>query len=171
MTDRDFQSLLERNGLLSGLDPFSRTALAMHFTASRFAPGEVVLAAGALGDRMMLVLSGHVDVRVAAEDGVHVVATLGPDNLLGEVAFFGRVGGRTANVVAQTEVVAAQLTRAVYDGMVETDPGAAETLEKVVLDVMLARVADTNARMVDLVAEHKDNPLFQAEARMLARKM
>lgn len=171
MSDHDFQALLDHNQLLADLDPFSRTALGMHFQPARFAPREVVLEAGATGDRMLLLLSGEVEIHLPRQGDDQAVTVLGPDSLLGEVAFFGRVGGRTATVVARTEVVAAVLTRPVYDRMVETDPGAAETLEKLVLDLMLKRVADTNARMVALVGRHKDDDLFQAEARMMARKL
>lgn len=171
MIDRDFQGLLEHSGLLSGLDPLSRTALGMHFQAARFAPGEVVLEAGETGDRMMLILSGQVEIHLPEQAGGQPLTELGPDSLLGEVAFFGRVGGRTATAVARGEVVAAELSRATYDHMVQVDPGAAETLEKLLLDVMLDRVADTNARMVALIGQHKDDALFQAEARMMARKL
>lgn len=170
MIDQDFHALLDGSGLLSRLDPLSRTALGMHFQSARFAPGEVVLEAGTVGDRMMLVLSGQVEIHLPAREEDQALIVLGPDSLLGEVAFFGRVGGRTATAIARGEVVAAQLTRAAYDGMVQVDPGAAETLEKLLLDVMLDRVADTNARMVALLSQHKDDALFQAEARMMARQ-
>lgn len=172
--DRDFQALLEGSPLLGDLDDLSRTALCMHFQADRFAPGEVLLQAGATGDRMLLVLQGQVQVRLPAQDegAPMVLAELGADQLLGEVAFFGQDIPRTADAVAvEGEVVAAQLTRETYDTMLQTDPGAAETLEKVVLDVMLERISSTNQRMVDLVAQHSGDGTFRAVARMIARKL
>lgn len=166
--DRDFQRLLDHSTLLQSLDPFSRTALGMHFQSARFAPGETMLEAGASGDRLLLVLSGEARVRLPTAETTGI--TLGPDSLLGEVAFFGRVEGRTATVVAQGEVVAAVLTRETYRHMVETDPGAAETLEKLALRLLLERVAETNARTVSILTRHEDDPVFQAEARMMARR-
>lgn len=171
MLDRDFETLLESSYFLAGLDPFSRTALAMHLHPARFAPDDVILAAGAVGDSMYILLSGSVRVQLPGKMGAHIVARLGPDHLLGEIAFFGRVGGRIADVVADGDVDAAQITRATYNKMVETDPGAAETLEKLVLDVMLTRVADTDSQMVAVFADHPNDPVFQAEARMLAGRM
>lgn len=170
MTDPQFQSLLEGNGLLSGLDPLSRTALCMYFHPADFAAGEVLLAAGGGGDRMLLLLSGQVEVRVPAGGDTHAVATLGPDNLLGEVAFFGQDQPRTADVVALDTVRTALLDRATYQTMLASDPGATETLEKLVLDLMLDRVAETNDRMVELVRAHADDPAFRATARMLASR-
>ncbi len=166
--DRDFLALLDRSALLQGLDPLSRTALGMHFQSVRYAPGETMMAAGSVGDRLVLVLSGDAQVRLADTDADPL--TLGPDSLLGEVAFFGQVPGRTATVLAQTEVVAATLTRETYQAMVATDPGAAETLEKLVLSLLMERVAATNARTVAILARHEHDPIFQAEARMLARR-
>lgn len=170
--DRDFQALLEGSPLLGDLDDLSRTALCMHFQSARFAPGEVLLQAGAAGDRMLLIMQGEVEVRLPEADGGEVLATLGKDQFLGEVAFFGKDIPRTADAVAHGgEVIAAQLTRETYDHMLQVDPGAAETLEKVVLGVMLDRIASTNQRMVDLVAEHAGTGTFRAVARMIARKL
>lgn len=168
--DRDFQALLEGSALLGDLDPLSRTALCMHFRSARFAPGEVMLEAGGAGDRMLLLLQGSVEVRLPAQEGGAALAELGPDHLLGEVAFFGLDVPRTADAVPVDEVVAAQLTREIYDHMLQVDPGAAETLEKLVLDVMLDRVESTNRRMVELVARHGGDGTFRAMARMMARK-
>lgn len=171
--DRDFAALLEQSALLSGLDPFSRTALGMHFRAARFAPGEALIRHGQPAERVLLLLQGQVEVRVPDQPGTggHLVATLGQDAMLGEVAFFGHQTTATADVVADGEVVAAELSRATYDGMVQTDPGAAETFEKLVLGVMMDRVDDTNARVVALVRDHADDPSFRAAARMLARQL
>ncbi len=167
----DFQQLLASSTLLGGLDPFSRTALTMHFVEARFAAGERILSAGAPGRRMLLILSGEVEVRLPKPDGAARLATLGPDQLLGEVAFFGHQTARVADADAVTPVVAAQLTGEIYEGMLQTDPGAAETLEKLVLDVMLSRIASTNQQVVSLVAEHAHDGTFRAEARMMARKL
>lgn len=171
--DRDFAALLEQSPLLSGLDPFSRTALGMHFRPARFAPGEHLIRHGQPPERVLLLLQGQAEVRVPDAPGQegHLVTTLGGDHLLGEVAFFGHETPASADVIAQGEVVAAELSRDTYDGMVQSDPGAAETFEKIVLGVMMDRVDDTNARVVALVRDHADDPSFRAAARMLARKL
>lgn len=166
--DRDFLALLDQSPLLQSLDPLSRTALGMHFRSARYAPGETLMAAGAQGDRLILVLKGQAQVHLSGQAPPLI---LGPDSLLGEVAFFGRVPGRTATVTAQGEVVAAVLTRETYDEMVRVDPGAAETLEKLILRLLIQRVAQTNARTVALLAQHESDPVFQAEARMMARSV
>ena len=171
MNDREFQALLERSHLLDGLDPLSRTALCMHFRPAHFGPGELLLQTGSAGDRMFLLLQGEARVRLPTEHGPVDLGLFGPDSFIGEVAFFGQDETRTADVVASSEIHAAQLTRETYDQMLRVDPGAAETLEKLVLDLMLERVAATNARMVELVAAQGDDGTFRAAARMLARDL
>ncbi len=166
-----FEALLQASAFLGDLDPFSRTALCMHFEEVHHAAGDVVMRAGEAGDRILLLLDGWLEVRLPADQGGELMATLGADQLLGEVAFFGLGVARVADAIAVDDLVAASLSRATYDAMLQSDPGAAETLEKLVLDVMLRRISSINEQVVELVGSDDADPAFRAEARFIAREL
>lgn len=166
-----FEALLQSSGFLGDLDPFSRTALCMYFEEEHHAPGDVVMHAGARGDRLLLLLAGRVEVRLPGDPGEAPMATLGADALVGEVAFFGLDVNRVADVIAVEDVVAAALSRTTFDAMRARDPGAAETLEKLVLDVMLRRISSVNEQVVAVVGSDGADASLRAEARFIAREL
>ena len=62
-----------------------------------YAPGDVIFAAGELGDRMYVVIEGEVDV----VSGGRTIETTGPGGLFGEMALIDR-SPRSAGAVART---------------------------------------------------------------------
>jgi len=81
-----------------------------------FEPGAVLFHQGDPGDYMLLILEGRLDVEVATPgdvgnaEKVTVVATLGPQDLLGELALFLPDSRRTATIRAKTQVVVQKMT-------------------------------------------------------------
>jgi CRP/FNR family transcriptional regulator, cyclic AMP receptor protein len=71
----------------------------------RYSAGQVIFSAGQRGDTMYVVVEGRVDII----QGDRLVATLGPDELFGEMALIDK-GPRSATAVARTPTIVAPVT-------------------------------------------------------------
>jgi CRP-like cAMP-binding protein len=91
--------LLRRVPLFSSIDTSRLKLLA--FTSERltFAPGAVLFREGDRGQSAYLILGGKVDVSVASPNGEVVVAQIGANNIVGEMALLCEMP-RTATVTA-----------------------------------------------------------------------
>jgi extracellular factor (EF) 3-hydroxypalmitic acid methyl ester biosynthesis protein len=70
----------------------------------RFRLGEEIIRQGSLGDRLYFVRSGEASVELAGTKARAMVASLGPDDICGDMAFLDR-GSATAAVVAKSDPV------------------------------------------------------------------
>ena len=86
--------------------------------------GEVLTKEGERGHELMIVLDGTVEVR---HDG-QVLATLGPGDVLGEVALFESEARRTATAVATTRVTIAFVARHDLEHLMAEVPALADRL-------------------------------------------
>jgi CRP/FNR family cyclic AMP-dependent transcriptional regulator len=110
--------------LFSDLTPDQLRHLA-HVAARVQEPkGEVLTKEGERGHELMIVLDGTVEVR---HDG-RVLATLGPGDVLGEVALFEPEARRTATSVATTRVTVAFVARHDLDHLMAEAPELADRL-------------------------------------------
>jgi CRP-like cAMP-binding protein len=66
--------------------------------------GEEIIRQGSLGDRMHIIRSGEASVELAGTSSRTVVATLGPEDICGDMAFLEK-GRTTAAVIAKSEEV------------------------------------------------------------------
>lgn len=82
-----------------------------------FASGETIFAKGDPGDRMYVITSGTVRV----EDSGRLIATLGPGELLGELALID-ASPRSADAVAETGCVLAPIDRPRFLFLVQQTP-------------------------------------------------
>lgn len=82
-----------------------------------FAAGETIFAKGDPGDRMFVITAGTV--RIA--DGERVIATLGPGELLGELALID-ASPRSADAVAETACALAPIDRPRFLFLVQQTP-------------------------------------------------
>jgi CRP-like cAMP-binding protein len=69
-----------------------------------FKLGEEIIKQGALGDSIFIIRRGEASVELAGTNSRSVVASLGPDDICGDIAFLER-GRATAAVVAKDEIV------------------------------------------------------------------
>lgn len=83
----------------------------------RFAAGETIFSKGDPGDRMYVITSGFVVV----EDEGEEIETLGPGDLLGELALID-AAPRTASAVARTECSLAPIDRSRFLFLVQQTP-------------------------------------------------
>jgi len=97
---------LQQVDILSPLTPHAREDIAAAARMHSYSKGETMIRRGAEGDSMFIVHDGSVAIRV--DD--HEVARLGPGSVVGEMALLtGET--RTADVVAVTDVVAAEINK------------------------------------------------------------
>lgn len=134
--------------MLTALPPADRDALRAALVRSEFAPGAHLIRAGATDHALYILLSGEADVVV----GGMPIATLAAGALVGEFGFFEPFPERSADVVARTPVCAARLERSSYAGLQVASPSAAAGLERLVLGLLTARLAETNAQLSALLS-------------------
>lgn len=111
------------------LPPATIGALAAVLTEESFAPGEVIVTEGAVGDRAYLLASGRVEVSVSTSLGVAPLALLTTGELFGEIALLQPDRLRTATVTALTEVRILYVMAADFYDLLERYPAARDTFE------------------------------------------
>lgn len=106
----------------------------------RFSAGATIFAKGDPGDRMYVITAGTVRV----EDGDHLIATLGPGELLGELALID-AAPRSADAVACTDCALAPIDRPRFLFLVQQTPYFAVQ----VMQAMAERLRTERARNQD----------------------
>ncbi len=89
--------------LFAKIEPAKLKLLA--FTSERlsFMAGDEICREGDTGDAAYILLEGEADISVQAENGPMTVATLGKNDIIGEIAVLCDVP-RTATVIARTDL-------------------------------------------------------------------
>ena len=109
-------NLNEEVELLKGVPIFSKVEQAklklLAFTSEHleFMPGESICRQGEQGDAAFIVLDGAADVVVQSDHGLMKVASVGRNDIVGEIAILCDVP-RTASVLATTPLVALRVSK------------------------------------------------------------
>jgi len=104
-----------------------------------FAAGDVIFAEGQPGDDMYIVLEGQV----AIQQGERLLALVGPDEVIGELALIDR-GPRSASAIARTACVLAPISERQFLFMVQQTPFFALQVMRVLAERLRAtQNADT----------------------------
>lgn len=107
-----------------------------------FNAGDAIFTLGEPGEEMFIILDGTVAVFV----GARVVMTLGPGEIIGEMALVDDDHVRTATVKAETDVKVAPVDRHQFEFLVRNHPTFATEVMKT--------IADRLRRMNEYVAHH-----------------
>ncbi len=121
-------SRLRRVPLFADLPPEALAAIANRLELERFAPGDVIIRQGDLGDKLYLIDRGQVEV--TAEHGAGAeqhLNTLHEGDYFGEIALLLEIP-RTASVSALGPVQLLSLSKADFRQLVERLPGVAQRL-------------------------------------------
>lgn len=96
--------------LFAKIEPAKLKLLA--FTSERlsFMPGDEVCREGDNGDAAYIILEGEADISVNAANGPLIVATLGKNDIIGEIAVLCDVP-RTATVTAKSDLETLQVAK------------------------------------------------------------
>lgn len=108
-----------------GLDERDLALLQTEMTLVRFAPGERLFALGDPGDALYVSLRGDIGLRIPGSK--RRLASFAPGVTIGEMAVLLR-GTRSAEAVAETEVVALRLSAQAFDRMMVEQPVLAARL-------------------------------------------
>lgn len=127
-------------------------ALAEATVCHGFAPGELVIRAGAQGSSMFVVHRGRVDVQVADNGRPRTVATLNEGDFFGEMALFTGEP-RTANVVAKEETEVLEIGHLAIKRLFETNPALVEALSRTIAE-----------RRAGLKAKQDDTEMIKKES-------
>ena len=106
--------------------------------AETYQAGEFIFREGDLADRMYLVGGGSVSLRV----GEHVVETVGPAGLFGEMAVIDRES-RSASAIAESDCELVTIDKRRFWFLVQETPYFAE----IVMRVMAKRIRNMNSAL------------------------
>jgi CRP/FNR family transcriptional regulator, cyclic AMP receptor protein len=119
--------LLRRVPFFAEIEPAKLKLLA--FTSERvvFDPGNRLCRQGDPADAAYLIIDGHADVIVETPGGPLILATLGPNEIVGEIAILCNVP-RTATVCAKDRLVTLRISKEPFMRMVREFPNMAVSI-------------------------------------------
>ena len=152
---------IAHGSLLGGLDRDAIRKLLKLAEAEQVQAGQLLMRQGEPGDCAFLVLDGELDVVVETPLGEVVMATLGPQQIVGEIAIFSQLP-RTATVRARRDSSLLKLSRAAIGKVIARHPQAAVGL----LAALGRRVAALNRplAMLTLAAQALEQSDLDIEA-------
>ena len=134
--------MLRKVPFFGGLDPAKLKLLAFTSRSVKFEPGENLMNRGDPPDSVYVIIDGEVHILGETSAGEFVVATVGRNELQGEMGVISNTP-RGATVRAKTSVRALRIAADVFLRLVTDNPGCALH----VMRELSARVVAGNARV------------------------
>lgn len=136
-------ALLGRIDLFKHLEPSEIAEVAKHLKPRQFSKGEVVFKEKAPGDEMFLIEKGSVEVSLARDDVVLVLAELGRYSFFGEMALLTQ-RLRSATITALSDCTLYSLKRSDLHGLLGENPGLFAKVLLALAETLCTRIAATN---------------------------
>lgn len=133
---------LKRIPLFANIDTARLKLMAFASQRMSFKDGQALCEQGDAGDAAYIIIEGTADVLIETGDGPLKVATVGSNDIIGEIAILIDVP-RTATVRANGEVVTLKITKDLFFRMVSDFPEIA--IE--VMRVLAHRLEKTNEQL------------------------
>ncbi|MEO1200236.1 MAG: cyclic nucleotide-binding domain-containing protein [Pseudomonadota bacterium] len=124
-------TLLKSVPLFKGIAPGKLKLLAFISDRVRFSSGEALMEQGAEGDAAFVIIDGTADVVIGGDGDRRVVATLGRNDIVGEIAIIADIP-RTATVVARNDIEALMISKANFLKLLREVPEIALEVLRVV---------------------------------------
>jgi len=125
--------------------PAFSEALLAEFRAAGYPAGTVVMEQGSRSDWLMIIQAGHLTASHVLEDGTRQrLRRFSAPTVIGEIGVITGAN-RTAEIVAETEVVARWLTAARYEELRRTKPELIFELHEFIMKVQSERVVSLGA--------------------------
>ena len=118
-----------------------------------FGPGQVIVNAGDVADAAYMLIDGYVEITRPTPAGPLVVGTLGPMEIVGDMAIFAEMP-RTATVTATTRVDALRIAKEQFTSIIRANPDAALEL----IRILVMRLNNTTARLTESMSTSTPNP-------------
>ena len=140
----DIEKALERLPLFAPLPDVLQHEIAMHTERRLYAPGEIVIQQGDVGEELFVVERGDLDVLIDVHDGMQHIATLGPDDFFGEMSL---LTGAERSATVRTTGEACLLV--VSKEALQPVMGAMPEIAQQISDVLAVREAELQGRNRD----------------------
>lgn len=134
--------VLRRVPLFAKIDPAKLKLMAFASERMTYKPGQAVMRQGDPGDAAYVILQGEADVIVDGKNGPLVVAKVGTNDIIGDIAILIDIP-RTATVSATSELVTLKLTKDLFYQLINDFPEMA--IE--VMRVLAHRLEHTTAQL------------------------
>lgn len=139
------------SALIEDLTDAEADTLGSQMLRLRAAPGTVLIREGDVGDWMLLILEGTVDVTKTAENAVPSrLAVITPGAAVGEMSMLD-AAPRYASCTAIDPVEAALLTRATIAGLIKDHPAIGAKLLVKLTQLLAQRLRNTSNQVVKLL--------------------
>ena len=112
-----------------------------------FEEGQVLFNSGDAADAAYILIDGYVAISRPTPTGPVVVGSLGPKEIVGEIAIFADMS-RTATITATSRVDALRITKEQMMSIIRANPDAALEL----IRQLALRLANTTARLTELMS-------------------
>jgi CRP/FNR family cyclic AMP-dependent transcriptional regulator len=142
--------LLRRVPMFSEIEPARLKLLAFMSERVGFDPGKRLMQQGDPADAAYLIIDGHAEVILETPAGPVMVATLGANDFVGEMAILGDVP-RNATVRAKDRVIALRISKEPFMRMVREFP----TMAVSIMQELAHRLDSTNHQLSTALAEVK----------------
>ena len=119
--------LLRRVPFFAEIEPAKLKLLAFMSERVGYDPGKIVFRQGDRGDAAYLIIDGAADIIIDTPSGPVAIATLGINDIVGEMAILGDVP-RTATVQAKGRLVALRIAKDPFMRMVREFPNMAVSI-------------------------------------------
>ena len=142
--------LLRRVPIFAEIEPSKLKLLAFMSERVGFDSGKRLMQQGDPADAAYLIIDGHAEVILETPAGPVIVATLGANDFVGEMAILGDVP-RNATVRAKDRLVALRISKEPFMRMVREFP----TMAVSIMQELAQRVDLTNKQLSTALAEVK----------------
>jgi len=142
-------NLLRKIPIFANIEPSKLKLLA--FTSERltFAPGQVLFHQGDMGDAAYIIIEGEAEVVIDTTVGPMTVATVGRNEIIGEIAILCDVP-RTATVTASTRLVTLVIDKDLFFRLINEFPQMAVEI----LRELAQRLERSNVKLREAMSGH-----------------
>ncbi|HZI99232.1 MAG TPA: ATP-binding protein [Gemmatimonadaceae bacterium] len=131
--DQDLATRLAEHRMVGSAPPEERAWLIEHGDLTKFAVGDVVTAKGETANKLMVVLSGHIAIRIDRGAGSHKVMEWRAGDVAGLLPY-SRVVSPPGDVAAEEPTEVLRIMREMMPGMIHECPTLTATLVHAMVD-------------------------------------
>ncbi len=149
----DVHGFLSSSRLFSWADASLLTEIAAAFEVERFEAESVICRQGEIGDKVYVVVEGHVDVVILIDkDRADTVAILGQGHAFGDAAL-AQNAPRSASCVCHEDVVALSMSREKYGALFAANDPTGSVFRQAMLRNLIEQLSATQTRFVALAGQ------------------